>query len=315
MNTLIYPILFFINLTFLILIVYNILTKKNLKEKRLQRYFDKRKRNPKEKKTPIKEFLTKNLKKIDFSSKFKERIENNLLKANVNLTFEEYIILKVLVLITFMIIFIFLKKYILAFIFSIIIWILPKFFLNFLYKKRVKKFNNQLSDGIRILSNGLKAGYSYMQAIKTLTKEMSDPISQEFNWLLKEMSLGVNLKQALTNLDKRVDSEDLNLVIRAMIIQQETGGNLAEILDNISDTIRKRIKIQGEIKTLTAQGKMSGIVIGVMPIIIVFFLFVLNPSYANILIETKIGNILIGVSVISELIGIFFIKKIISIDF
>lgn len=295
--------------------IFLLIKARRKEDNRIDKYFD-------ESSDPIKENkglsnkLSGTIEKINFSKKYKLKINKKLLQANAKLSFEEFIIIRILLVLIIDTIFMMLtSSYVLVFFSTLIMWFVPMFILRRRYKKRLKVFDQQLGDAIRILSNGLKAGYSYMQAINTLVKEMPDPISTEFNILLKEMSLGVEIKKALNNFKERIESDDLKLMITAMIIQQETGGNLAEILDNISYTIRERVKIQGEIKTLTAQGKISGVIISLMPVLIVLFLFAANREYINILITSTIGRMLIVLSIVSELIGIFFIRRIIQIDF
>jgi tight adherence protein B len=153
-----------------------------------------------------------------------------------------------------------------------------------------------------------------MQAVDVASKELPPPISLEFKQLLKEVNLGVNAETALESLSGRVQSEDMRLVMLAVLIQRQIGGNLSEILDNISDTIRARIKLKGEISVLTAQGKISGLIICLLPIALGFALFVINPNYIIVLFTEPLGMMMLGASVIMQLIGIFFIRKIIRIE-
>jgi tight adherence protein B len=136
----------------------------------------------------------------------------------------------------------------------------------------------------------------------------------EFKQLLKEVNLGVNTESALENLTGRVQSEDMKLVILAVLIQRQIGGNLSEILDNISDTIRSRIKVKGEISVLTAQGRISGVIISLLPVALGFAIFLMNPAYITVLFTEPLGMMMTGASVVMQLIGIFFIRKIIRIE-
>jgi tight adherence protein B len=153
-----------------------------------------------------------------------------------------------------------------------------------------------------------------MQAVEVASRELPQPICLEFKQLLKEVNLGVNAEQALESLTERVQSEDMKLVIMAVLIQRQIGGNLSEILDNISDTIRSRIKLKGEISVLTAQGKISGFIISMLPIALGFAIFAVNPTYIVVLFTEPIGMAMLGASVIMQLIGIFIIRKIIKIE-
>jgi len=268
--------------------------------------------------TKKKAFITDYLKKKSRERKFerkKSKTEILLMNADSSLTIEEFNIIRMIVILTVIITIYFLTdNRLLLIIFPILLWIMPIIVLKRAKQKRFKAFQNQLGDAISMLSNALKAGYSYLQSINTVAKDMPDPIGKEFKILLKEMSLGVNSEKALDNLHDRIGSEDLGLMITAIKIQQETGGNLAEILSNISLTIRERIEIQGEIKTLTAQGKISGLVLGLLPVVLIGILMIISNDYIGVLFTTTIGKGILIYATISELIGAFFIHKIIDIE-
>lgn len=190
----------------------------------------------------------------------------------------------------------------------------PIFYLRLKQQKKVQKFNGQIGDALVMISNSLKAGYGFMQAMEMVAKEMAPPIQSEFGRVLQEINLGVTTEDALLRLTGRVNSADLDLVITAMLIQRQIGGNLSEILDNISHTIRERIRIHGEVKALTAQGKLSGIIIGSLPVGIALFLLLINPKYMTQLFTDPRGQFLVGYAVVAELIAILIIRKIISIN-
>ncbi len=164
------------------------------------------------------------------------------------------------------------------------------------------------------MSNSLRAGYSFLQAMDMVAREMSPPISEEFTSTMKEMSLGSPTETALATLSDRVGSEDLELVVTAVLIQRQIGGNLAEVLDNIADTIRERVKLRREIKTLTAQGRMSGIIIGVLPCALGVFLYAVNPEYISLLFTHPTGRLMVGLAVFGEFIGMLVIRRIIAIE-
>jgi len=191
---------------------------------------------------------------------------------------------------------------------------IPKYILGVKIKKRVKYLNDQLSDAITLISNSLKAGYSFFQSVDIVTKEMTGPISEEFLLLQKEINLGLPTKEALENLIGRVGSDDLELVVTAVIIQRQTGGNLSEVLDNISSTIRDRVKIKAEVRTITAQGRMSGLIISILPIVLGFIIYLINPEHISILFKSPLGLGILGFSVIMELIGIYAINKIVKVE-
>ncbi len=179
--------------------------------------------------------------------------------------------------------------------------------------RRLNKFNSQIGDALVIMSNALRSGFSFLQAMDMVRKELPNPIAREFGRTFQEMNLGTPTEEALENLNARVASEDLDLVVTAVLIQRQVGGNLAEILDNIATTIRERVRIKGEIKTLTAQGKISGIVIGVLPIILAGVLTVVSPGYLSLLITHPVGQGLLASALIMELVGIILIRRIIAI--
>ena len=193
-------------------------------------------------------------------------------------------------------------------------FIIPRLILNILKKKRLIKFESQLVDTLSTISNSLKAGLSLPQAIEMVSKEFPPPISQEFGLTVKEMMLGVEMEKALINLGERVKSQDLELVITSINIVKDIGGNLSQMLDNISSTIRERNTIQGKIRALTAQGRMQGLIIGLLPIGLGFILYSLEPRMIIRLFTDPIGWMIILIIILFEAIGIFFIRKIVAID-
>lgn len=180
--------------------------------------------------------------------------------------------------------------------------------------RRVARFNLQLPDALAVVSNSLRAGYSFLQSMEMVSKEMTPPISTEFSRVLKEMNLGLTTEAALENFSKRVGSDDLDLMITAVLIQRQVGGNLSHILDNISAMIRDRIRIKGEINTLTAQGRISGWIVSLLPIGLGFILSTLNPEYIRILFSHPLGKLMLVGGALSEAFGILIINRIIRIE-
>jgi tight adherence protein B len=156
---------------------------------------------------------------------------------------------------------------------------LPRFYVNSQQTKRLVKFNDQLGDMLNLMVNGLRAGYSTMQAMEAVSKELPPPICDEFRRVVQEMQLGVSMQTSLDNLLRRIPSEDLDLVVTAINVQREVGGNLAEILDTISYTIRERVRIKGEIRVLTTQVMYSGRFLAMMPLFVMGILYMLNKPY------------------------------------
>ncbi len=193
-------------------------------------------------------------------------------------------------------------------------FILPRIVLTILYRKRQRQFDEQLVSGLESMSNALKAGLTLLQAMEILVKEQKPPISQEFALLLREHKLGVSLDEALENLAKRVESDDLELMVASTIITRSTGGNLTEIYDQLARMVRTRHQIEEKIKSATAQGKMQGIVVGVAPFLMALALYTLAPTMIEPFYKTNIGWIAILVMVSMEIAGMVLIKKIVSID-
>ncbi len=192
--------------------------------------------------------------------------------------------------------------------------ILPWVYLQQVQHKRLTALSSQLADFITVMTNSLRAGYSFLQALEMVVREMPPPISEEFGRALREMHLGTEPEVALSNLSRRVGNEDLDLLVTAFLIQRQVGGNLAEILDNIAATIRERVRIKGEIRILTAQGRISGLIVGILPVVLAFILFLISPSYIGVLFTDPVGLVLLGCAVLGELLGVLFIRRIVSIE-
>jgi tight adherence protein B len=146
-------------------------------------------------------------------------------------------------------------------------------------KRRIKRFVGQLGDTISLMANSLRAGYSLLQTMELVSRETKDPIGTEFRRVVREVGLGMSTEEAMLNMLRRVPSEDLDLLVTAINIQHEVGGNLAQILSTIGHTIRERVRIHGEIKVLTAQVQLSGYIISAMPIFLAGVIFLMNPGY------------------------------------
>ena len=253
--------------------------------------------------------------KIWLNKKKDKKLEIELMKADLSITVEELLVIKILFSSAFAFLaFAVFKNYFIIILIYILIWNVPQFIIRKRKKDRIKHFDSELNEGITIISNSLKAGYSFLQAIAVVSEETSDPFSKEFKKLLKEMSLGISEEDALKNLLSRVESEDLRLIVNVILIQKDIGGNLSEVLDNISETIRERQKIKNELKTLTAQGRLSGIILMLIPIFLGVTIYLFNKEYILLLFTTSIGLIMVAAAVLSEFLGLLIIRKIINID-
>lgn len=180
--------------------------------------------------------------------------------------------------------------------------------------KRSQAFTEQLGDCLTTTANALRAGYSFQQAMEVIAKEMEPPISDEFARVTTDISMGVTLEVALEQMNKRVGSADFDLVVTAVLIQREVGGNLAQILDTISDTINERIRMKREVLALTAQGRMSAMVLMALPFVTSGIMYTMNPNTFLLLFEEPMGRMLVAGSVVMMIIGFVIIQKIVDID-
>lgn len=183
------------------------------------------------------------------------------------------------------------------------------------HKKRIERFNTQLGDALMIISNSLRAGFSFEQSLGNISKELPDPLGPEFMQAVRELELGANLETVLASIAERMQSKDMELLNAAVIIQRQVGGNLAEIIDNISETIRDRIAIKRNIRTLTAQGRISGKIIGALPLFLLGIISAVNPSYMQPLFTTSYGYMMLTISAVLEGIGFLLIQKLVNIKY
>ncbi len=195
----------------------------------------------------------------------------------------------------------------------------PRFYLSRRQRGRLKAFNNQLGDTLMLMANALRSGYSLLQAMDTVSHNAPQPTSGEFTRVVREVGLGLTPEQALANLVRRIGSDDLELMTTAVNIQHEVGGNLAQILDTISDTIRERVRIKGEISSLTAQQRLSGYIIAALPLVVTAGLFLVNPTYVMPLFSFRtIASVPLIVAPIFAFImvvlGYLSIQKIVAIE-
>jgi tight adherence protein B len=270
-------------LVFLLLIAGFVMTatsEQSLVEERLGRYLKEEALEAAEhgkKSSPVGDWLEGQLE----SSNWGDGISRELARADLKLRVAEYI--SVMIIAAFGVGFVawyaFGQSIIFGGIGAVIGLFLPRVYVHNQQAKRLQHFNDQLADMLNLMVNGLRAGYSTMQAMEAVSREMPAPISDEFRRVVQEMQLGLPMDTALDNLLRRIPSEDLDLVITAMNVQREVGGNLAEILDTISYTIRERVRIKGEIRVMTSQVLYSGRFLAIMPLLIAGVLFLLNRSY------------------------------------
>jgi len=198
----------------------------------------------------------------------------------------------------------------------------PFIYVRRLRAKYLDKFGAQLADTLTLMSNALRSGYSFNQAMEMVAREADPPMSDEFKRVADEIQVGKTVEEAMDNLGKRINSADLNLMVTAVLIQREVGGALAEILDTIAEVIRERVRIQGEIRTLTTQGRISGLFLAFMPIGLGLAVNVITKlmsggtaePYMAPLLNTKAGHWMIGIGLVMQVIGFFVIKRIVTIE-
>ncbi|MFN2188243.1 MAG: type II secretion system F family protein [Candidatus Promineifilaceae bacterium] len=255
---------------------------------------------------------------------FTAGIKSRIAKADAKLRVSEYLALQVLAALGVgSAIYFFLgKNAIFAVLGAIFGLFIPRFYLSFSARRRIRAFEDQLSDTLNLWVNALRSGYSVLQAMEAIATELPPPVSVEFERVVQEVRLGIGVPQALYNMLRRVPSDDLDLVITAVNIQREVGGNLAEVLDTISFTIRERVRIKGEIRTLTAQGRLSGWIISLLPIGLALVLMLINPAYMGQLFANEppflfgipCGWIVVGAGLVMMVIGIVIIQRIVDIE-
>ena len=192
--------------------------------------------------------------------------------------------------------------------------VIPPAVLNFLAKRRRKAFMMQLPDTLTLLAGTLKAGYSFMQGVEAVSREVEEPMGGELRRVVTEAQLGRPLEEALEASAARMASADFSWAVMAVGIQREVGGNLAELLITVADTMTARQRLRGEVSALTAEGRISAIVLGILPVGLGAVLFVLNPPYMNVLLHDTLGRIMLGVACFAALVGFAWMKKIINID-
>ena len=255
---------------------------------------------------------------------FTQGIKSRIAKADAKLRVSEYLALQVLagIGVGAAVYFLLGKNTLFAILGAIFGLFIPRFYLSFTAKRRLRAFDDQLSDTLNLWVNALRSGYSVLQSMEAIATELPPPVSVEFERVVQEVRLGLGVPQALYNMLRRVPSDDLDLVITAVNIQREVGGNLAEVLDTISFTIRERVRIKGEIRTLTAQGRLSGYIISLLPIGLALVLMLINPQYMSQLFAdlppyifgVPCGWLVVGVALLMMLVGFLIIQKIVDIE-
>ena len=252
-------------------------------------------------------------------SAWAERTRSQLERAGLALKLHEYVALRVLLaLVAFVIVLALGNGHALAFLLGIVAgvvgYMLPAFYVRMRIARQVRKFNDQLADMLTMVANSLRAGFGLLQGLDLAAEQSQPPMSTELYHLLRDTRMGASIETALESMGERVGSYDLDVVITAILIQRSVGSNLSEVLEKVAHTIRERARIQGEINTLTAQKKLSGVIIGLMPPAVVVMMLTVNFDYMSALFTDPLGRILLVVAIAMDIVGILIIKRIVSID-
>lgn len=260
----------------------------------------------------IETFIQK-LGKIIFGKKHLNKKRKKIAQAAILMKPEEFMMMKIFVGIIIFLLFLLIGGILFAILGFLLGFVVPDLFLNIMKNRRLAKLNSQLPESLSIIANGLRAGYSFTQSLDIASRELDEPISGEFKKALRDNSFGKPIEKGMAEIVDRTGNEDISLFVTAFTIQRQVGGNLAEILDQITETLRDRIKIRGEIKVMTAQGKFSAFIISLLPVAIAMAIFMLNPEYIKVLFTNSLGIFLLVGAVLLEIVGMIIIRGIINI--
>lgn len=243
------------------------------------------------------------------------QLQNTLRQADLTITVYRFVIYSLIGgFVAGLILFFFTRSLMAMFIMAVIGMAAPFFWVSAKRRRRFNTFLGQLPDALELMVRSLQAGHSFSSALQMVATEMPDPIAREFAKTYEEQNLGLNIKSALENLIERVPILDLKLCVTAVLIQREIGGNLSEVLRNISHTIRERFRIQGEIRTKSAQARLSGYIVSALPFFLFFWINIVNPAYMKTLYDHPNGVYILGAGVVMQVVGWLIIRKIVDIQ-
>jgi tight adherence protein B len=263
----------------------------------------------------VTQMLAKRVEESISGRTFAAQLSTNLARANLKVTVGEFLILQATAsTITGALAFLISQAPFVGLVFGVLGWFIPRVWLSRRQSARLKAFNDQLADTIQLMSNSLRSGLSLVQSMEMISREGDPPISEEFQRVVREIGLGVSPQEALQHLVRRVNSDDLELLVTAILVQFEIGGNLSRILDTIAGTIRERVKLFGEIRTMSAQGRMAGYILSGLPVAIGGLLMLIAPSYMGTLFTPGPWLILPILAVCGIGMGTFVIRKLVAIE-
>src|SRR5438270_11935879 len=263
----------------------------------------------------VTQLLAKRLEASLSGRTFAAALQTDLARGNLKLTVGEFVILQVGATVAAgTLAWLLSGALFVGSIFAAVGWFIPKIWLGRRQAGRLKSFNNQLADTIALMSNSLRSGLSLVQSMEMISREAEPPISEEFQRVVREIGLGVSPQEALLHLVRRVASDDLELLVTAILVQFEIGGNLSRILDSIAGTILERVKLHGEIRTMSAQGRMAGYVLSGMPVAIGGLLMLIAPSYMGLLFSPGPWLVLPVAALMGIIMGSLVIRKLVAIE-
>ncbi|HMB25431.1 MAG TPA: type II secretion system F family protein, partial [Anaerolineales bacterium] len=292
-------------------VIVSISSERSLVEERLGRFLEDEKRRPETEAegSMVTEWINRRV----ATSSLGDRVARELARADLKFKVAEYF---ALIFIAAVLVggvgYVLQPNIVSALIGAVVGGFLPRFYVKRQQGIRLRKFNDQLGDMLNLMVNGLRAGYSTMQALEAVSKELPTPICDEFHRVVQEMQIGISMDKALDNLLRRIPSEDLDFVVTAINVQREVGGNLSEILDTISFTIRERVRIKGEIRVMTANVRTSATILSMIPVFLTLALWYISPEYIGSFFDygATCGWIAVGVVVVMIILGYIIMMKI-----
>jgi tight adherence protein B len=258
------------------------------------------------------------LRRIVTGTAWSERAARDLDRAGITLKVSEYLMLRILLaVVAALVAVLFIKGSVALFVAicaGVIGFMVPAWYLAYRRARRQSAINSQLVETLSLLSNSLRSGFAFTQAIELAAKQMEPPIQDELNRVIRDTSLGMPLDEALQEMADRSGSYDLDMVVATILIQRTTGGNLSEILDNVAETVRERERLQNEIRALTASQRLTGTILSFYPLGLAFLLFLIQPDLMSVLFENEVGRVLLVIAAVLMGLGIFSIRRILRLE-
>ncbi len=260
--------------------------------------------------SPISRLLT--------ASVYAKRWEFELERADLKLRPNEYFLIRVALAVTTIAVVSLIGRTGIAFLVSLplaaVMYMMPAYWVRFRTSRRIAAINKQLVETITLIANALRAGFAFSQGIDVAAKQIGPPMSVELGRLLLDVNLGMSTEDALTAMNERIGSDDVDIVVTAILIQRNSGGNLAEVLENVTETMRDRERIKGEINTLTAQQRLTGWVLSLWPVLLAGVFFALQPGIMKLFFTMGLGNVLLAIWAGLWVTGVFALRRILDID-